>query len=473
MSHRARLQPFADTVKAAGLAGKSMQDALRKVAHENDLTPHQIHRVAEIANRDVQLTLQKTASDKRFKFELADPFKITGDLAKTASAPEALTGIQADVAKIAALGGDPFAAPDLSTGASLSLYNQPMEPVVELELAGQKLAAMASKLKAAEFETDRLLTEAKAAAVEIYRDAVGSHKKAVDDAVELVMGGITLPSLYQALYGAVSGSRATDDDRKGVDALALLIIRGLKDRGIPNHRMGFRYQVNLGEIDALSAEDLVALCKRSIDCNHGGLAYNPNSLTIETQKSAARYLEGIAELHALDEGQQPYDEANKWLSQRGAISQYPLQQGYLDDKQTMNQTGPQLRMVNGDSEFIIAVKDLVGAQDRLQKNHNAAEYLGLKLEQIRQALTDVRGAHAMNSAEKQAFLGKAIGKVVSAVEGSELGKGLAGGFGTALNNGVGIAGGGLGAVAAKQQIDANRRDAAAQKQQSQPQTALV
>lgn len=472
MSHRARLQPFADTVKAAGLEGKSMQDALRKVAHENDLTPHQIHRVAEIANRAVQLTLQKTASDKRFKFELADPFKITGDLAKTASAPEELTGARAEITKMAALGGDPFAAPDLSTGDGLSLYHEPMEPVVELELAGSKIAAMVARLRAAEFETDRLLTEAKTAAVEIYRDAVGAHKKAVDDAVELVSGGITLPSLYQALFGAVSGSRATDDDRKGVDALALLIIKGLKERGIPNHRMGFRYKVNLAEIDALSAEDLVALCKRSIDCNQCGLAYNPNSLTIQTQKSAARYLEGIAELHALDANQQPYEEANKWMGQRGAITQYPLQQGYLDDRQTTNQTGPNLRMVNGDCEFIIGVKDLVGAQDRMQKNHNASEYLGLKLEQIRQALTEMRGAHAKTEAEKQAFLGGLISKGVAAIEGSALGKGLAGAAGTAASNAVGIGGGVLNGVAAKQQIDMNRREAANQKQQSQ-QTALV
>jgi hypothetical protein len=471
MSHRARLQPFAETVKAAGLAGKSMQDALRKVAHANDLTPHQIHRVAEIANREVQLALQKTASDKRFKFELADPFAITGDLAKTASAPEVRDGLEGELAKVAALGGDPFAAPDLSTGENLSLYQQPIEPDIELQQRASKLAATIAQLRGAEAETAALLDQAKTAKMEIYRDAVGSHKQAVDDAVELVMGGITLPSLYQALTAAVSGSAATEADRAAVDNLALLIIQGVKDRGIPNHRMGFRYQVDIGQIDALSADDLVALCKRAVGCDSGC-----GDLTMQTQKSAARYLESIAELHALGD-KQPYEEANKWLSSRGAITQYPLQQGYLDEKQTANQTGADMRMINGDSEFIIAVKDLVGAQDRMRKNHNAAEYLGLKLKQIQEAIGGLKNVHEKTAElleeHKAAFLGGLISKGVAAIEGSALGKGLAGGAGMAINNGVGIAGGGLNAVAAKQQIDMNRREAANQQSAPAKQTALM
>ncbi len=470
MSHRARLQPFADTVKAAGLEGKSMTDALRNVAHEHDLTQHQIHRVAEIANRDVQLTLQKSASDKRFKFDLADPFKITEALAKTASAPEQHEGLRGELAKVAALGGDPFAAPDLGTSDGLSLYQQPLEPIIELGQRNQKIAATLAKLTAAEFETSQLLEAAKEAKLEIYRDAVGSHKRAVDDAAELVMGGITLPSLYQAMAAAVSGSAASDAERETVDSLALMIIQELKDRGIPNHRMGFRYKVNLAEIDNLSADDLVALCKRSMGCECG-------SLTMETQKSAARYIEGIAELHALDANQHPYQEAGKWLGARGAITQYPLQAGYLDEKLTQNQTGSNMRMINGDSEFVIAVRDLVGAQDRMYKNHNSQAYLGMKLKQIQEAIGGLRGVHAktaelLTEAQKSAFIGGLIAKGVNAIGNSAVGSALSGAGGSALGSAVNIGGGALSAVAAKQQIDMNRRDAK-QQAAAAPQTSLT
>lgn len=458
-----------------------MQDALRSVALQHDLTAHEIHRVAEIANRGVQLELQKTATDKRFKFALADPFALTGSLTKEAIAPAVRSGVEGTIAKVAALGGDPFAAPDLRSGDALSLYHQPLPASLELEARRQKLAAVMAKLRAAEFETSRLLEESKAAEAEIYRDAVGSHKIAVDDAVEMVMSGITLPSLYQALYAAVSGSRASDEERTNVDKLARLIIDGLKERGIPNHRMGFRYKVNLKEIDSLSTDDLIALCKRAVGCNCDGTAYNPNTLTIETQKSAARYLEGIAELHALDKDQHPFEEANKWLGARGAITQYPLQQAYLDEKQTGNSV-TERRMLNGDSEFVVAVKDLIGAQDRMYRNHNAAEYLGLKLEEIRDLLASMAGNHEktaelLEQIEKDAGLmgaiSNAVGNAVGKVSANPLVKGLAETPGMAANNGLGIVGGGLNAVAAKQQIDMNRQEASRQKRQESAPTALA
>lgn len=54
----------------------SLNDAVAKIAEENELTPMQIRRVAEYANHDSNLSLHKGADDKTFTFELADPEKI-------------------------------------------------------------------------------------------------------------------------------------------------------------------------------------------------------------------------------------------------------------------------------------------------------------------------------------------------------------------------------------------------------------
>jgi hypothetical protein len=54
----------------------SLNDAIAKIAEENEFTPMQIRRVAEYANHDANLSLHKRASDKTFTFELADPNKI-------------------------------------------------------------------------------------------------------------------------------------------------------------------------------------------------------------------------------------------------------------------------------------------------------------------------------------------------------------------------------------------------------------
>lgn len=54
----------------------SLNDAIAKIAEENELTPMQIRRVAEYANHDSNLSLHKGASDKTFTFELADPEQI-------------------------------------------------------------------------------------------------------------------------------------------------------------------------------------------------------------------------------------------------------------------------------------------------------------------------------------------------------------------------------------------------------------
>jgi hypothetical protein len=51
----------------------SLNDAIAKIAEEEELSPMQIRRVAEYANHDSNLSLHKSADDKTFTFELADP----------------------------------------------------------------------------------------------------------------------------------------------------------------------------------------------------------------------------------------------------------------------------------------------------------------------------------------------------------------------------------------------------------------
>lgn len=60
--------------------GVEMNSTISKLAEENDLLPHQIQRVCEIANHRTYSELFKTAKDKTFKFDMADPAKVIGSL---------------------------------------------------------------------------------------------------------------------------------------------------------------------------------------------------------------------------------------------------------------------------------------------------------------------------------------------------------------------------------------------------------
>lgn len=54
-------------------SGISMNSTISKLADENDLLPHQIQRVCELANHRTYAELFKSAKDKTFQFEMADP----------------------------------------------------------------------------------------------------------------------------------------------------------------------------------------------------------------------------------------------------------------------------------------------------------------------------------------------------------------------------------------------------------------
>jgi len=60
--------------------GMSMNTSILKLAEVNDLMPTQIQRVCEVANHSTYAQLFKSAQDKTFTFEVADPNKIVSAL---------------------------------------------------------------------------------------------------------------------------------------------------------------------------------------------------------------------------------------------------------------------------------------------------------------------------------------------------------------------------------------------------------
>lgn len=402
MSHKARLQAFSDEVVKVGRAGKPMQDELRKVASREDLTAEQIRRVAEMSNRAAQTEINRSATDKRATFKLCDADSLIKELrkdSKTASVVEATaTGDESD-----------FNPPEIprEDPVKLSLYAAAPQASTQVDDA----EALYHTLDRTRRELEVMHKEAASQVMAVYHDATGSHKEMIDAACDMVQAGITLPSLYQAVSAAVSGSDCTDGERQKSDAIMLMVVKGLKERGVPNHKMGFRHPGDVNAINALSPEDLLALVKNAM----GGM--NDAGISLKTQKTAQRYLESVPVEHLAPKNQHPYEEAGKWLNQRGAIADFALPQIYTDDNQTNNIPERGIRAINGDSEFVVAVKDLVGDQNRMGKAHNAQEYMGLKLKEIAEAMSKLSEGRAKAAAiaampkpsEKAAFIGALLG----------------------------------------------------------------
>src|ERR1039458_3420732 len=79
---------------------------------------------------------------------------------------------------------------------------------------------------------------------------------AVQGALDLIMTGVSLPSLYQAVMISVSGHRAGAEAKKAAADLMALIVHGLKKRGVPNHKMGFNHKGDVVGLDKLSEEQI-------------------------------------------------------------------------------------------------------------------------------------------------------------------------------------------------------------------------
>jgi hypothetical protein len=85
---------------------------------------------------------------------------------------------------------------------------------------------------------------------------------------------------------------------------------------------------------------------------------------------------------------------------------HKVPQMYLDDAQNTPNNAP--RVINASSEFIVAVRNLVGEQGRLRQVHGAQEYLGLKLKQLEEAmrkLTSIRKIEEDRMANKAQMQG--------------------------------------------------------------------
>lgn len=401
MDTKVRLSKLADEVKSAGIAGKSMQAKMSELIEKNDLTGPEIDRIAEMANRDVQLALYKQASDKRFKFDLIDPIPLKQAAKKQAQSAvgRAATANQKVASIVLEHGGDPFAVPYRES--KFSLFEQPvsMPVVIQNDMAG--IRKTAHDLDRARAELLAVESQGRSEAMKIAGQADKTFDNTVQAAVDMIISGVTLPSLYAAVAASVSGSNGvTEEDRDSADKLMMLIIKAVQERGIPNHRLGFRNRGNVELLDSLSSEDLMDLCKRSTGRIH------EQDIPMSLCKIAA-YLKATHTEPELN-------------SQGGEVAQ-----PYLDEKYVDNLPGGKPLVINGENEFIIGIKDLMGDQSRMQRCHSANEYIGLKLKQIEHSLRGLKGA------EKSAEAKYALATVppippVAAPGGNLVGKAISG-----------------------------------------------
>ncbi len=421
-----RLEGLAAQVQDVGVQGGDMQQKLAELVDQHDLSGNEICRVAEMANRGTQVQLMKVAEDKRFIFKLIDPKPLVERAEKAARDSRFIgEGLAKTAALVEEAGGDPFAplpAPS-ATAKTLSIYAEPLTDKYAHDLSMREFGEILHKLNQEHANFQLALSAAEAEKSAAYSKANDAFDRVVQSAADMTMSGaVPLPAMYYAMMAAISGSTVPAHVVKSTDQFFLLVIDELLKRGISKARMGFKWQGDLEAIDKLSAEDLLALCKRACGRPYEG------DITMETQKSAQVYLQTINYVNPSLAKNHPYEEAAKFLGVRPSIADHGLPSFMLDDKYNGNTPKGKPVVMNGDSEFIIAVKDLVGEQQRLTKLHNASEYLGLKLKEIEGAVDAVSKSRdeaqtkfaEADAAEKAAWVGPALagaralgGKVMS------------------------------------------------------------
>lgn len=414
MDQSYRLEGLAAQVQNVGVQGGDMQQKLAELVDQHDLSGNEIRRIAEMANRGTQVQLMKTAEEKRFIFKLIDPAPLVELAEKAAKDSRFITGGLAKTAMlISEAGGDPFAplpAPS-ATSKTLSIYAEPLSDKYAHDLSMREFGELLHKLQA----QHSTYTLSKSAALQeksaAYAAAGSAFDRVVQSAADMTMSGaVPLPAMYYAMMAAISGSTVPAHVVKSTDQFFLLVIDELLKRGISKARMGFKWQGDIEAINKLSAEDLLALCKRACGRPYEG------DITMETQKSAQVYLQTVNYVNPNLAKNQPYEEAAKFLNVRPSIVDHAVPSFMLDDKYNGNTPKGKPVVMNGDSEFIIAVKDLVGEQQRLVKLHNSDEYLGLKIKEIEHAISDISKSRdevqtkfaVAEAAEKAAFLAPAI-----------------------------------------------------------------
>ena len=401
-----RLSNFADELKKAGVAGESMQAVLDKVAEREDLTADEINRVAEMANRNVQLELHKTSSNKRFKFEVADPSKTRTHARKKSAEWQALPEAT-DTEKLAAAindaGGDPFAAPHRQTETSLTGYRITDDQAEKLAFDIQEKQDREALFALDESRIKLELLE-KTANFEVARlsDSAESHRKdLIQAAMDMIEHAVTLPDLYAACYAAGAGSDIDQANHlRNVNNLMGMVIEGLKERGMPAYRMGFRDYGNPEKLEAMSTEDWLKHCM--MVSGYGDMSVQ-NTFTMQEAKGASVEKDAAmtySEAHTAD---QPIDfwsdqtnDPVKILMNRPSVKDYKIPQFRVD------QAKNHVRVFNSNHPFIISVENLIGDRSRMVQLHGAQEYLGLKLKQIEEAISALSGVRAARLASVKA-----------------------------------------------------------------------
>lgn len=391
MSHilKARIDRLTDKLAEVGLQGGNMNTTLSKFAEAEDLSGNEIRRIAENANRKVQLGLYKKAADKRFKFDLADGVGIAKQAAK-AEATSKTSAYQTKLDEIDEANGNPFEAPTRSKLSNLSIFTSS----VKVASNEKELVELRVKLSEAKAQLEAVEIEAKQAEVSALATVHKANDQFVQSAIDLITHGVTLPSLYEAIIAGCEDVKQTDD-------LAKLLISGLKKRGIANYKMGFRHNGDPNALEKLTADDLITLCKRHSQYQE------PRSLTMKDVKTAGAYME-VAGPTTPQYNPAPLrpDDAVEILKNRASQNgQFAVPQAYLDDAENIPAKG--IRVYNTDDQFIINIKDLVGAQDRINKSHAAQEYIGLKLMKIEEALKNLKTAEITPATSKT--IGELVG----------------------------------------------------------------
>jgi len=370
-----RIAQHTRSVKEAGLRGLDMTAELRKVAQLEDLSANEIRRIAEDANRQVQLEKYKLAGDKRFKFALADGVTVAKE-AEAACKTVKRASTDDRYAAIDQASGDPFAPPERYDASGLSVLNAPIR--VKLAAATDRAAdrEKLAKLDLARLDVEALIKEARALEITTASHAKKSFEAVVQSAKDLVTAGITLPSLYEAIIASMPD---TPDRVQTADDILGLIIDKLRKDGVPAHKMGFRHKGRPDLLEKLTTDDLLTLCHRA-----SGYVGTPDLTMCDVKTS--EYFEAYAELGNSAQGTpiRPVDSENDLVRRGSQNGIYGVPQVYLGDD-----AKNQVRVINGDHEFVIGITDLVGDQTRMRKCHAAQEYLGLKLKQIEWAMRNL------------------------------------------------------------------------------------
>jgi hypothetical protein len=232
------------------------------------------------------------------------------------------------------------------------------------------------------------------------QDANTAYKAALDAAVGMVRAGVTIPDLYMATYAAMGGNSGALGD---TDQIVRLVIQDLQAKGIPNYRLGFRYPYDPDEIQSMNVDTLLAMCRQACGVEQEGLPIPRPAvklseallpIPIEAVKIADRYLEKVVKLfpQSKDNGMSNPDEANQWLVQRDSVRNPHI---YMDQKYVDNLPNGQVRVIDGDGEFIAHINSIIGAKGRLVQLHSAKEYLGLKMQELVNLVRGVKEEQAM------------------------------------------------------------------------------